>query len=212
MGKKSDYAVQGQRIDIEYGLYRIIAGEQANSFKAIAYVGMRKVAETSGESSDAAINSMKALLDVRTAKRKQERSEDVPTSAEFRDALEALRPSMPQQLIDILCAHGRLPGDTATMLQLAKMCSAWTPAVMEVEYARLGRKLSRLLGFWPAANDVAPQLMPIVVIATPEGPARRGAWRLRPEIAAALDEVQGRTKTNGANGAGATAHIRTNVA
>lgn len=143
------------------------------------------------------------FLDVRTAKRKQERRKEVPTSAEFRDALEALRPSMPQQLMDILCAHRRLPGDTATMLQLAKMCSAWTPAVMEVEYARLGRKISRLLGFLPEARDVAPPLMPIVVIATPEGMVRRGAWRLRPEIAAALDALKGQVPTNRPNGAGA---------
>jgi hypothetical protein len=204
MGKKRDYAVQSQRSDIDYGLYRIIAGEQAKSFKAIAYVGMRKIAETTGDNADAAINSLKAFLDVRAAKRKQERETGVPSSAEFKEALEALRPSMPQQLIDILFTHRRLPDDTAAMLQLVRISSAWTPAVMEVEYARLGRKISRLLEFSPLANGIEPQLMPIVVLATPKGSVHTRTWKLRPQVAAALDELKSRNLVKRPNGAAAS--------
>jgi hypothetical protein len=192
---------QAQRIDIKHGLYRIIAGQQGKSFKAIAYVGMRKVAETSEENADKAIESLKALLDAKTAKRKEERKQEVPSSAEFQDALEALRASMPRNLMNILLTHRRLPDNTGTMLQLARISSAWTPTVMGVEYARLGRKISRLLGFSPVAKGLEPHLIPIVVFATPKGSVNKGIWKLRPQFVAALDELAAHLPAKRPNGA-----------
>jgi hypothetical protein len=191
----------GQRTEIEHGLYRIIAGQRGKSFKAIAYVDMRKVAETSGENAEEAINSLKAFLDAKTAKRKEGRKEEVPSAAEFKDALEVLRVNMPDRLMDILFTHRRLPDDTATMLQLARISSGWTSTVMEVEYARLGRKISRLLGFSPVCKGLEPHLMPVVVFATPKGSMHKGIWKLRPQFAAALDDLKGHVPAKRPNGA-----------
>ncbi len=196
MTGKKDPLLKGERVELQYGLYQSIGGEVGASFKAVAYVGRRRVAESSGEAADSTISSLKSYLDIRSANHRQGRKEGVPTAAEFRDALASLRPDVPLPVMELLTTHSKLPGEAATLSQLAKISLGCTPSAVEIEYLRIGRKLSKLLEFSPETNGISGQLATMFVLATPQKSAREDAWKLRRELCEALAELDGKPRAN----------------
>lgn len=81
------------RIEREYRLYRVVAGEVGKTCKAVAYLGMEgipPVEAVEASSVDEAVSLMKDVLEARLATMRLERRDGVPSAAEFREVLAAL--------------------------------------------------------------------------------------------------------------------------
>lgn len=195
--KKQEQPAPTSRIDIAYKYYRIIAGEQDGACRAIAYIGMRRVAESRGDTIDGAVTSVRSGLEALAKERRLERRDGVPTAVEFKEALEFLQPGIPTPLLDILSAHRRRPQQRATVQQLASLRVGWNADEIEAECAKLGRKLSKLVEFLPRTSELNKALLPMLVIAVPDEGIGGVGWRLRPEITEALGILW---DSNGING------------
>lgn len=81
------------RVEREYRLYRIVAGEVGETCKAVAYLGMagiRPVEAVEASSVDEAVSLMKDVLEARLATMRLERRDGIPSAAEYHEALAAL--------------------------------------------------------------------------------------------------------------------------
>lgn len=187
--KRSERSTE-RRIDIAHHHYRIVGGQGNGSCQAIAYIGKRKIYTTAGETVAAAVESLKVTLDEHLARLRQERVGGVPSACEFREALLALVPELPEKTIGLLVVHSRLPRAVATIGDLSR-CSGQDEVMIGAGYARLGRKLSALLNFFPEPNGLDQAFTPVLTFAFVEmRPDKAGAaLRLRPEVFAALGDL-----------------------
>jgi hypothetical protein len=189
MRKPASTAVISSRIDIRYGLYRIIARQQGKECRAVAYLGDKQRMSFSGDGVDEAVSEIRRLLDERTARLSADRMSGVPGAEEFLDAFESIRKDLPPHLSRVLRLHCSRPGHAATFSDLARLSGLSTTAT-EAEYARLGRQLGTLLSFRPAPNWLDRSLAAILVLANPLGEQDvRSPFELRPPVVAALSSL-----------------------
>ncbi len=179
-----------ERIEIDHHRYRIVAGKRKGSFQAIAYLGRRLVESSTGDSVELAVESLKTSLDQRLARLREGRSGDVPSEAEFGEALTVVGAELPSSTMEVLALHSRLPGAASTLSDLARRADS-DEATVAAAYARLGRRLAVLLDYAPTSEDSEQRLAPISTFATVDGDAAGSSplLRLRPEVVAALDAI-----------------------
>lgn len=175
------------RIDIQCGLYRIIAGLQGKEHRAIAYLGGKQRASVSGNTVDDAIRTLEKILKERVVRLREARIDDLPSAEEFLDAFESIRNEITERQLRLLRAHRRHPDVVASLSDLAT-AEDLSAAAAEAAYARLGKRLGTLLEFSPAPNTLGPTLAGILVLAMPEAEQDlHSPLRLRTPVVQALD-------------------------
>jgi hypothetical protein len=173
-----------ERTEVGHGMFRIVAGQQGEVSRAVAYLGMKPLHSVEGESVDAAVETIKFELDGRTGRLKQERVDGVPTQKEYLEALLGARIS--QRTANLLKAHSRFPERTASIDDIARRCAIDVTTVTS-DYLRTGRQLGALLSFAPRVDGCPKRLLPILSIATSDDWAGEPELQLRAELSAALD-------------------------
>jgi len=177
-----------QRIDINYGVYRIIAGAPRGTPRAVAYAGDRPIEAVTDADVDATVRQIKSVLDSRLETFQGRRVADVPTTEEFHDLLASLPNPWIGKLRPILQFHaGRFP-EGATIGQLSRACGSDLTTVWH-HYGRFGRKVISALRV-PAPKDVRldPNVLPVMTFARLTRSTTMEEWTvsLRPELLAAL--------------------------
>ncbi|MDP1875748.1 hypothetical protein [Phenylobacterium sp.] len=176
------------KMDVTHGCYRILAGPRGEVGEAIAYVGMRKLDHLTEDSADEALAAMIARLDKRRDAFIAQRDEQgLPSADEYREALDATPLIMESRLDTTLHAHSQRPGARANVGDLARSCGL-TETAFWLEYGRLGRRLSALLGIDPPKDKTVRQLASLYTFATFEAGARPSdlTITLRPAFLEAL--------------------------
>jgi hypothetical protein len=155
------------RVEVEHGLYRIIAGNVGEVCKAVAYLGMggsRPVESAEGESVDTAVSLMKEVLDRRRAELRRSRRDGIPTSVEFLEAFAALPPKTWQTAIELLSGPTRAAPAPVTMDDLSRHSNLDSATVMG-ELQKLSRRFAALLDFEARDRTADKRFLPLLVLA-----------------------------------------------
>lgn len=180
-----------ERTEVTHGIYHIIAGPQADAGRAIAYLGGRPIHVAMETSVETAVAATTAALDLRKQQLRSQRQDDVPSVAEFQEALNALDLRTFATLAPLLRIHRHLPGQTASIADVARVSGLEESAALAL-YLKLGKAMASTLELQPEGNGLARRMLPLLVFATVEpGEGRKVLLRLRPTFVDALDECAG---------------------
>jgi len=180
-----------ERTEVTHGIYRIIAGPQANTGRAIAYLGGRPIHVATETSVETAVAAATAALDLRKQQLRSQRQDDVPSVAEFQEALNALDLRTFATLAPLLRIHRHLPRQTASIADLAR-CSGTAESTTLALYLKLGKAMTSTLELVPEGSGLARRMLPLLVFATVEpGNGKNVLLQLRPTFVDALDECAG---------------------
>lgn len=177
-----------QRIDLHYGLYRIVAGSSADASFAVGYLGSKKIDVETGDSLQMAVDAMKRRLDQRLSNLRARRVGGIPTTEEFEEALAALYPKLPERMAALVAIHSRLPRATVMLKDLSQR-SGLDETVILADYVRFARRIGKALQFSPIERGVPRPLGPLLTIGQVDVAAKNRsdiAIRLRPQILKAL--------------------------
>lgn len=163
MGKTATLAQKkrvADRIEREYRLYRIVAGDLGDRCKAIAYLGMGDIAPVEpveASSVDEAVSQMEAALEARLAEMRQERRDGVPTATEFREAIAAL-PAALREDVRNLQIDRLNPQSPQPVLEALSMRTQVQISTIVDRLRKAARKLADLLDAKPEgpAKDAEP--------------------------------------------------------
>lgn len=157
------------RVEQEYQRYRIVAGKVGATCKAIAYLGMEgigAVESVEASSVDEAVSLMKERLETRRSSMRLERTNGVPTAAEFRESLAAL-PASIREGIRVLQIERLDPFATSsTLATLALRTRSDVHTIVE-DLRKAARRLDELLG--ARAGETAAGSDPLCLLATVDG-------------------------------------------
>lgn len=184
---KQKRSASRERQDVRYGIYRIIAAEQHGEGKAVSYLGKKTVLTVAGDSAEQAMENAKAKLDERMREFRARRTRDVPSTAEYEEALRAILPQFTEKLTLVLATHADFPNSETTVEELARRSNSDTETIVE-QYMWLGKRIANLLGYSPSDKSVGQAWLPILSIATVQGgenPAQT-ILGLHPEMKEAL--------------------------
>ena len=180
-----------KRTEVTHGIYHIIAGHQADAGRAIAYLGGRPIHVATATSVETAVAATTAALDLRKQKLRNQRQDDVPSVAEFQEALNALDPRTFATIAPLLRIHRHLPRQAASIADLARVSGLEESAALAL-YLKLGKAMASTLEIVPEGNGLARRILPLLVFATIEpGEGRKILLQLRPTFVDALDECAG---------------------
>lgn len=179
-----------QRVDTDHGIYRIIAGRQAGTVQAIAYLGHRRVDAISADDVDAAVQGMRERLDRHLSERLLARRDGVPASEEFAEAFELLGKRLSEAQTAILLAFSRIPQKPWTIEDLAVFAKV-DQTTAEREFSLLGRRVSLVLDYKPkeAPRSGAVRFIAVLATTTDDPPSDSSGWIVRPEVLDAIRET-----------------------
>lgn len=162
------------RVEREYRLYRIVAGEVGETCKAVAYLGMggiRPVEAVEATSVDEAVSLMKDVLEARLATMRLKRRDGIPSAAEFHEALAAL-PAKTREELRGLHIERLDPLAKESALATLSMRTQRDAAAIVDELRKAAGRLADLLDAKPAgqAGGTEPlDLIASVEAADPQG-------------------------------------------
>lgn len=194
------------RIDANHHHYRIIAGRRNAAGHAIVYLGRRKFDEVIADTVEAAVEAITSMLDEHRAGLRRERTDGVPTTKEFREALTVLEAELPASVFAALGVHVLTTNASASIVDLTRF-GAGDEATVTAGYTRLGRRLAAVLEFTPEAGNLDRAFAAMQSFALVEATPGRSAvlLRLRPQVVAALGPAE---RTEGGQGLGVAASSR----
>ncbi|MFC4172717.1 hypothetical protein ACFOYU_11690 [Microvirga sp. GCM10011540] len=180
--------LQPGRREFTHGHYRVIAGERKGLNVAIAYLGERRIDQVVADRLEDAVASLIESLDERRRRYAEARIEGIPSAEEYREALERGASAL-NGARGFLFWHLRAPDQRTTFGDLSRLAGSH-PEDVTGAYLRLGRRLSTILKFRPAGLDA--RLKPILTLAeaTEAADPHLIMWTLRPELVAALNNIQ----------------------
>lgn len=115
----------------------------------------------------------------------------IPSVAEYKRAFLAIEPSIPKAQREMLLANYHAPSRTITTAELAKKVGYKSYSAAVLQYGRLGHRLCELLEYQPTMTMSNGDLVWTSVVA--DAPSKRSIdeweWKLRPEVAQALEEL-----------------------
>ena len=181
-----------------YGKYRLIAGKLvgkvvARAFRNGSSSGQGVIAEAEGASSVEAMTALKETLKERDRSRTQARRYiarldfHVPTTEEFVEALQAVRPK--QAELDMLGAHAPSGENGLNPLQIAIAGGYKTVSNANALYGKLGRKLEEHLAVTAPNASKRDGDVPTGIIATYEADPQGSdvmVWVMHPEFREAV--------------------------
>ena len=160
----------GERIEREFRLYRIVAGNLGATCKAVAYLGnggARPVETVEAASIDDAVARLMEVLAARLAEMRASRVDGAPTAAEFQEALAALPVPLREKLrfyrIDALDRKA-----TGSVLATLSMRTKTSPAAIIDDLRKIGRKLGELLDGAPTPGTAAAPATDLAALASTE--------------------------------------------
>lgn len=113
---------------------------------------------------------------------------EAPSSAEYRDALEAIEPEIGEKQFETLRAQHGAPDEATTTEELARLVGLDHFRPMNSLYGRLGRMLAEELGRRPKEQTEDSKHW-WSVLSTGTLTARGFQWKLRPQVVDALEEL-----------------------
>ncbi len=180
-----------ERTEVTHGIYHIIAGPQADAGRAIAYLGGRPIHVATETSVETAVTATTAALDLRKQQLRNQRQDNVPSIAEFQEALNALDVRTFATLAPLLRIHRHLPRQTASVADVARVSGLAESAALAL-YLKLGKTMASTLELVPEGSGLARRMLPLLVFATVEpGSGKNALLQLRPTFVEALDECAG---------------------
>ena len=189
-GKKS---LVSDRVEIEHGPYRIIAGDVGEICKAVAYLGMggmQPIEAAEGATVDAAVAAMIEVLDAHMAELQRQRRDGIPGSGEYLCAL-AMLPSKMQEFATCLTVVAARPaGYSMTLSDLEQELRSASDDVL-ADLQRLGRKLGAFLEYEPDIGTVGKSLGPFLAFSRIDSAGADDTARItfHPEFCQALIEL-----------------------
>jgi hypothetical protein len=118
------------------------------------------------------------------------RIDNVPTAAEFADALTSLGTRVQKQHWRMLIAHYRAPDRTLTPAGLAKAAGYGSFSAANAQYGALGRLLAEYLRYEPPPfRDGSTVWTFVMATEAPSSHWKEWHWKLRPQIAEGLEIV-----------------------
>ncbi len=190
-----------------YGRYVIKSGPLAGKWAANAFRGSARVAKTSAETRERAVEAIKAELDRLDALAHVARDEEgAPSASVYRDAFEALIPTLPDSYAAMLRAHLASPERLISATGLAKAAGYVGYEGANLNYGRLGQRIAREIGFVPPRRADGTEIWTCAIARDPGrgtdiagrsiGDARRRdvdgghfEWLLRPQAVQALEAL-----------------------
>lgn len=179
------------RVTLDHGPFLIVAGQRNETCAAIGYLTNKLIEQATADTVEAAIEAVTAALDRRTADQRAMRVDGVPTETEYREVFGVLAGKMSKRFKAMLAAHCRQPNSASTLHDMARRFGV-SEKTAAMDYGKLARGLSGLLGFAPTNDALDRKLVPMLSLATMErvSDAGRPILRLRPELVGALRATQ----------------------
>lgn len=113
---------------------------------------------------------------------------EAPSSAKYRDALETVEPEIGETQFETLRAQYGAPGRATTTRELARLVGHDHFRPMNALYGRLGRLIAKELGQKPKKQSEKSKHW-WSVLSTGESTARGFQWKMRPQVADALEKL-----------------------
>lgn len=191
----------------DYGRYLIRSGPLSGEWAANAFRGAVRVARTSADSRERAVELIKVELDRLEAVSHAERDEEgAPPASAYRDALEALIPTLPVSYVAMLKAHLASPERLISATGLAKAAGYAGYEGANLNYGKLGQRIAREIGFVPPRRADGTEIWTCAIARDPgRGTDVTGRsigdasprdvdgghfeWLLRPQVVQALDAL-----------------------
>jgi len=176
------------RVERDYRLYRIVAGDLGDRCKAIAYLGMGDIAPVEpveAPSVDEAVALMEAALEARLGDMRRDRREGIPTAAEFHEAISAL-PATIREDIRSLQIERLDPQSSQPVLDALSRRTQVQGATIVDKLRKAARKLGDLLDARPDGAEKGAD--PLLLLATLEDADSKAlpALTFHPEFGEAL--------------------------
>lgn len=194
--KKARNPEPGQRIDIAFERYRIIAAPQGKAFKGVAYVGTEKVLSAEGESQGAVVDALQKMLRDRMKSLRNDRSSGLPGATELFEALIFAGQRDVERLKPVLKCHASFPDGIADLKDIAHRLRIAEAFVMNA-YLSLARKICQSLDCNPEDYSVPPGLTPVLVVLRPceDAVGNFEGYALRDAFIEALEMLEKRRPT-----------------
>lgn len=175
-------------IEVPHGTYRIRTMKIGTSWRASSFVADHLVfKDTSGPTSEAAIEAMKARLDERDQKQRQGWVDGVPSVDSFVEALQKMEIAEP--LKAMLRAHANADDRRMTSIELAKAGGYKAYTVTATHYGKLGRQVGDYLGMPMPAEDEGTGHAAVLAVAEPASKKADIVWQMHPTLAEALQKL-----------------------
>jgi hypothetical protein len=179
--------------EVVYGRYVIRTLLVGAKVKARAFVGRTAVGDAEGDTHDAAVLSMKRLLDQRDAEQRAARKNSIPTADEFVDAFNRLDEKIGPHHWLMLKALYVAPGRTLTATQIASAAGYASYASANEKFGVLAKMLADDLDYRPTRREDGTMRW-TSTLATGADPAveredGQWQWRMRDEVADALGRL-----------------------
>lgn len=191
----------------DYGRYLIRSGPLAGEWAANAFRGSVRVAKTSADTRERAVKLIKMELDRLEALSHAARDEEgAPSVSAYRDAFEALIPTLPVSYVAMLKAHLASPERLISATGLAKAAGYVGYEGANLNYGKLGQSIAREIGFVPPRRADGTEIWTCAIARDPgrgtgfadqsigDAPPRdvdggHFEWQLRPQVVQALEAL-----------------------
>lgn len=176
----------------QYGRFDLRAGVLNGKPTARAFSGRRVVAEVTGDSVEDALTQVKAAIDRQEVEARAARRDGVPTAEEYVQAFERIHQRIGHHHWLMLRAHYHAPDRTMSAGGLARAAGYRSYSSANEKYGLLGKMLADELSVTPPLTYEKTKLPVWTSTLAEEGPLNddgRMTWRMRPEVAGALERL-----------------------
>ncbi|WP_376711278.1 hypothetical protein [Pseudochrobactrum lubricantis] len=155
-----------ERTDIAFERYRIIAAQQAGSFRGIAYIGTEKVLSIEGDSQEAVVETLQTMLMDRVKSLRDNRCSGLPGAMELFEVLIFAGQRDVERLQPILRCHASFEDGIADFKGIAHRLRVGEAFVVNA-YVSLARKICQTLDCSPEDYSVPSGLTPVLAVLRP---------------------------------------------
>ncbi len=194
--KDSVRAQSRDRTDIAFERYRIIAAQDGDAFRGVAYIGTEKVVAIDGDSQEAVVAIVRTMLADRIRSLEVNRSSGLPGAMELFEAMIFAGQRDLERLQQILRCHSSFDDGIATFKEIAHRLRIDEASVLNA-YLSLARKVCQTLNCDPEDYAVPPGLTPVLAILRPceDATGHFIGYALRDAFLDALEMIRKRRPT-----------------
>jgi len=178
------------RVLEEYRRHKILAMHHKGAFKGRVWKGKELLDEIEGDSINAIINELHDFVDQRFVDIAQNRT-STPASPEYVMAFQAIIEGLSDSHVAMLKAHYLAPDCERTATQLAEAAGYSSYGAVNLQYGMVGKKLNEELPIiLPTREDGTPiYTYALATAGDRSGDEAHWVWRLRPEVAYAIEKL-----------------------
>jgi len=174
----------------EYRRHKILARHHKGAFKGRVWKGKQLLVEIEGDSVNAIINELHDFVDQRFVDIAKNRT-STPSSPEYVIAFQAIIEDLSDSHVAMLKAHYLAPNRERTATQLAEAAGYSSYGAVNLQYGMVGKKLNEELPIkLPEREDGTPiYTYALATAGDRSGKEAHWAWKLRPEVAHAIEKL-----------------------